>query len=341
MTNIELQYYPYELKMLKPFETSKGPIVSRKGYLVKLKNSKGITAAGDIAPFPDYGSETYEKAGDFLKNFKFKLDLDLNDFEFTFQKNFNFMTEYPSVSCGIEQALLNLISKEKNLSLNYLLNQPSLPEIKVNALIGLVDADEAARLTEVFIDEGYSTIKIKAGRQNFRDDKKCIAKIRSTAHDNIKLRVDVNGKWKLPEAERNLKELEEFSIEYVEQPVNSINDFLRLKEKTNIPLAPDESVRSLKDAAEFINCGAVQYLVLKPMMIGGISPVLSIYEEAKKKNVKIVISSSFESNIGYAYVVFAASLIEEETAHGLATQGIFETKFLPEFHTIKNGTIHL
>jgi hypothetical protein len=39
-----------------------------------------------------------------------------------------------------------------------------------------------------------------------------------------------------------------------------------------------------------------------------------------KKNIKVVVTSSFESGIGRSYAVFAASLIEEDTAHGLATR---------------------
>jgi L-alanine-DL-glutamate epimerase-like enolase superfamily enzyme len=60
MNRIELTYNPYELKLLKPFETSKGKVTHRKGFIVKLKNENGITGIGDICPFPEMGSESYQ-----------------------------------------------------------------------------------------------------------------------------------------------------------------------------------------------------------------------------------------------------------------------------------------
>jgi L-alanine-DL-glutamate epimerase-like enolase superfamily enzyme len=56
-------------------------------------------------------------------------------------------------------------------------------------------------------------------------------------------------------------------IEYAEQPVNTLEEYIQLKKETSIPLAPDESIRSLDDAKRFIENDAADYMILKPMML--------------------------------------------------------------------------
>jgi o-succinylbenzoate synthase len=341
MNQLELIYEPYELKFSQPFKTSRGNVTHRRGFIIILKNARNIYGRGDICPFPEFGSETYEEAEKYLKNLRQELSLDLDDAERSFESHFSDLKESPSVRCGIEQALFTLITNEKNISLNHLFNRKSRGIIKVNGLIGIYEPLKCAGLAEQMVQEGFTTLKVKVGRDSFSDDLECIRKINSVIPENIKLRLDVNGKWNAGEASDNLKQLEKFNIEYVEQPVNNKNEFCELVKTTTIPLAADESVRNIEDAYEFIKSGAVKYLVLKPMMLGGIIPLMRIYDEAKKNNIGVVVSSSFESGIGRGYAVFAASLVEDDTAHGFATQHYFEYKFLPETFTVKNGVIRL
>lgn len=342
MRKIQLIFSPYELKLLKPLQTSNGKILSRRGIIIKLKTESGHTGIGDICPFPEYGSETFEEAEKFIGNFSHKISFNIDDIGDSLQETFSDIPDYPAVKCGLEQAILSVIADENNLSLNYLLNQKSRSLIHVNALIGLKDPAASARTAEKFIKEGYNTIKVKIGRKNFRDDLACLKSISKVTGERIKLRLDVNGKWNSSEAREYLPKLEEFNIEYIEQPVSAFKAFVEISGVSKIPLAADESVRTFEDAFTFIKSRAVSFLVLKPMMLGGIIPVLKIYNEASKNGIGIVVTSSLESSIGRGYAVFAASLIKEDIAHGLSMQGYFESQYNNTVsYSVRNGVIHL
>jgi len=341
MRKIGLSYNKYELKFFKPFETSGVKISSRKGFIINLRSDSGFRGTGDICPFPEFGSESFEEAEKLINDFRLNININTDDIETSLTGNFADIPHYPAVKCGLEQALLTLISMEKDLSLNYLLNRKSRSVIPVNAVIDFRDPVASAKLAESFVEEGFTTIKIKAGRDNFKEDLACISRIRQAAGRNIKLRLDINGKWKYAEAKKYIRELEEFNIEYIEQPVNSYNEFCELSAAVKIPLAVDEGVRSYEEALRYIKSNCVKYIILKPMMLGGIIPLTKIYDEAVKNNIGIVVTSSFESSIGRGYAVFAASLIEQEIAHGLSTQNYFKTKLLPETFAVKNGVIRL
>jgi L-Ala-D/L-Glu epimerase len=341
MKKIELVWHPYRLKFSKPFETSKGTVTHRKGFIVELKNENGLSSKGDISPFPEFGSERYEDAETYLANYRQDLKLDLDNVENSFENCFRGTENLPALRCGLEQALFTLITHEKNISLNHIFNRKSHSEVKVNGIIGFHSAADSARIAEELVQERFYTIKLKVGKNNFKDDLEVIRGVSSEIPSNVKLRLDANGKWSVKQAAENIKQLEEFNIEFIEQPVKSNDELCELAKISALPLAADESVRNFKDALSLIDNRAVKYLILKPMMLGGIIPVMKIYDEAKKNNIGVVVTSSFESGVGRAYAVFAASLIEEDIAHGLATQEYFEAKFLPDAYAVKFGVIHL
>ncbi len=79
MTNLELTYSPYSLKLAMPFYTSAGKMVERKGFIISLKDLSGAEGIGEAAPLPEFGSESYEDDAEALENINLRLRFDLND----------------------------------------------------------------------------------------------------------------------------------------------------------------------------------------------------------------------------------------------------------------------
>lgn len=331
----------YTLKLKQPFLTSKGTITERKGFLIKLFSENGSKGYGDCCPFYEFGSEPYEQVEELLQDFQLKIVIDLDDIERSITKTVEPLNAYPTLKHGFEQALLNLISREKNISLNEILNSESKKIINVNGVLSFHTAQNSASRAIELVKQGFKTIKLKVGRNNSNDDIDCIKAVREAVGSEIKIRIDANGKWDLRTAADVLRQLEKFSIEFAEQPVNNIDDFLKLSRKTSIPLAVDESIRNLTDINEFVSKKAVSVLILKPMMLGGIIPTARTIEFAHENKIKTVVTTSLDSVIGRSFAVLAASFVEEEIAHGLGTAELFEKDLFPDPYPIKNGQINL
>lgn len=339
MIPLKVEYSSYSLKLKTPFITSKGAINQRYGFIIKISDNQGVVGTGDCSPFPEFGSETLEDAEYALKQISLltlsSLDIEnikiqINKFEFS-----------PALKSGLEQALLEFLSKNKNTSLMNLFGLTSSKEIYVNGVVGFLSLSESIEKAKALMYSGFGTIKIKTGRNNFNEDFKIISEIRNVVGDEINLRIDSNGKWNLNEAITYLKKSEPLKIEYAEQPVNTLEEFIQLKKETNIPLAPDESIRSLNDAKRFIENDAADYLILKPMMIGGILTSLDIINQAKQAGIKTVITSSFQSAIGRKMDVLTADLVNNGSAHGLSIAGYFENDLIDPVDIVKNGKIVL
>lgn len=339
MKNLELTYLPYSIMLKKPFRTSKTVLKERTGFFLVLRNNKGAIGIGEAAPLPGFGSESFEDDEKALSNFNLQLSIDTNEIEKSIEENLSSFNSLPALKCGLELAVLNLICNEKKLTIPHLFKRKYAEQVYVNSVISFMKPDDAASSAAEIVNNGFQTLKVKVGRNDFEEDFLTINKIREAVGTEINIRIDANGKWNKDEALKYLTSLEQFDIQYAEQPTNNFDDFIFLKDKIKIPLAPDESIRSFADAEKFISHKAASFLVLKPMMIGGIIPALKIADLARENNIQTVITSSFESVIGRTGIVNAAALVNNNLAHGLGTSVYFDENDIADPFPVKNGKI--
>jgi len=341
MNNLHLTFAPYILKLKKPFVTSAKDIMERNGFIIKLYNDEGYEGIGDCCPFPEFGSETLHNVQETLSDIKLKINIKLDEIENSITENLKKFDKLPTLHHGLEQAILNLICNTKKIKIDRLLNLKLKNQIFVNATIGFLSPDESSNEAVRFVKDGYNTIKVKAGREEFDDDLSVVRSIRHSVGDNIKIRVDPNGKWNLKEAVQNLKMLEQYDIEYVEQPLNNSNGYSELRKFSNVDIAPDESVRNVEDAERYIDSGTISFIILKPMLLGGLIPTLKIIKMAEARDIKPVITSSFESAVGRINAVIAAASVKSNVAHGLAVNNYFENDLVKDQFNVNSGKIIL
>lgn len=336
----KLTYYPYTLRFKEPFYTSKGKFEFRKGFLIVIEDVERLSGIGEAAPFEEFGSESFETALKILNELKETISTTgLSASFFNDETNLNFWKNYPSVKHGIEQALFHLQCRKKDCSLDKIIKLSSRKVVKINAVVGFAPVDKTLDYIKEKYDKGFRTFKLKAGNENFNEDLNRLSSIRNIFPSEISLRLDANGKWEKDEAKRNLKELEKFNIEYIEQPVKDIIEFNEVSENSSIPLAADESIRTIEDAEDIINNNYASVLILKPMMLGGLMNTLSIINKGEAAGKKITITSSFDSSIGRTLAAYLASALKEDKAHGLDTGHFFTEDLSTGLLKIDNAAV--
>lgn len=328
MKIVDVQCFPYNLSLNPPLQGSKVFIRSKQGFIVKLTDTAGNVAFGDVSPLRLFGSESYALSMKAYHNLVKKIIIMQRLSIKNLDDNLSPLNPFPALRCGIEQALLELMAKSKNNSLYALLGLDTpVRNVKTNALIGILPVEETLARAREHIENGFDTIKVKAGRADFEEDLLVLKELRKLAGPQVNIRIDVNGKWSLAQAKENMLKLADLNPEYIEQPVASKEDLIELSRVSPVQIAADESIRNINDANELLKYNIV--FVLKPMIIGGIMRTLEIIRKAKKKNRKIVISSSIETSVGRDVLDFLASVIEDDTAHGLNSPGCLEDPDLP------------
>lgn len=181
--------------------------------------------------------------------------------------------------------------------------------VPVNALL---DAD-----SDVPAAVGARVVKLKVGRADPAVELARVARLRETVGPAVRIRLDANGAWDVGTAVGFLDAAAVHDIEFAEQPVASIEDLARLRERSGVALAADECVRSVADAERVRALGAADVLVCKVQPLGGVRAALAVAAEA---GLPVVVTSMFETSIGIAAgLALACALPEPPLACGLAT----------------------
>lgn len=228
----------------------------------------------------------------------------------------------PWLACAIEQAW--------NLGPTHDERPIFRDTVRTNATLPAVDAASVPSVLERFGD--FRTVKIKVAErgQTLDDDIARVRAARDFVGDAGRVRIDANGGWTVDEAEHAIRALEQFDLEYVEQPCTSVTELAELRERVHrmgILVAADESVRKATDPLAVARAGAADILVIKVAPLGGVRRALDIIDEA---GLPVVVSSALESSIGLRASFDLAQRIEHlDYDCGIATNVLFDRDIVP------------
>jgi o-succinylbenzoate synthase len=208
---------------------------------------------------------------------------------------------------------------------------PLRTRIPVNVTVPWMPPEEAHALVA---RSGCTTAKVKVGRD---DDPARVEAVRDALGPHGRLRIDVNGAWDVGMATRKIRQLDRFDLEYVEQPVATLEEMAELRLLIDVPLAVDESIRTAEDPLRLGYRDAADIVVLKAAPLGGVRAALDVAEAA---GTPAVVSSALETSVGMAAgIVLAAALPELPYACGLATVSLLEGDVTDEPLLPVNGFI--
>jgi len=223
------------------------------------------------------------------------------------------------------------------------LPEPIEKHIKVNAISTSPDPKKAI---DILTATGCKTLKVKLNGINLDNDIEFLEAIIS-AYPDIIFRIDFNGSLTLEDAVRYFNRLSEFKIEYIEQPCKNIDEIKELKSLTNIKVAIDENLRLASDATnpEHIKTitDVADFVVIKPIPVGGIKRFQSIAEQVITSGKKVVVSGSMDTSIGLYETLLAQSLLGENSqlVAGAGTGSILSTDVVTQTLRAHNGVIEI
>lgn len=157
---------------------------------------------------------------------------------------------------------------------------------------------------------GYGIFKLKVGALPLRQDLDRVRAVREALGTAVSLRVDANQGWTRADVGVAMRELTELDVAFVEQPVPSADTvgMVALQNAGNVPIAADESLRTVADATALAEADAARVFVYKLAKHGGFTPARNVAAVADAHAVAGYLGCMIESSIGTAaYLAFAAS----------------------------------
>uniref|UniRef100_A0A0E0CMI0 Mandelate racemase/muconate lactonizing enzyme C-terminal domain-containing protein n=1 Tax=Oryza meridionalis TaxID=40149 RepID=A0A0E0CMI0_9ORYZ len=328
-----------------------------EGFILKLCVGDSIVGFGEVAPIEIHEEDLLDVEEQLRFLFHRMKDAELDvvpllrgSFSNWIWTSLGIPTSsvFPSVKCGLEMAILNLLASQRtdrsygictgSNVVEY--NQSSTASIQICALVDSCGTPMDVTLAVVkLVAEGFTTIKLKVGRrENPAEDAAVIQKVREIVGYKINIRADANRNWTYEQAIDFGSRVKGLCLQYIEEPVDSVNDIIKFCENSGLPVALDETIDNLTGDVipklhQFSHPGIVA-LVIKPSVVGGFETAAYIAKWAHMHDKMAVISSTYESSVGLAtYIQFAhyvdrqnaiTSRIKNEgscgnVAHGLGT----------------------
>ncbi|KAM0933094.1 putative o-succinylbenzoate synthase [Dioscorea sansibarensis] len=212
---------------------------------------------------------------------------------------------FASVRAGVEMALIDAVAKSVGIPL-WRLFGGALDTITTNITIPIVSPSEAAELAEKYYKQGFSTLKLKVGK-NLVSDIEVLKAIR-VAHPTCSFILDANEGYSANEAIEVLEKLHLMGVTPVlfEQPVHR-DDWEGLyhvthvaKEKYGVSVAADESCRSLQDAQKIIQGNLANVINIKLAKLGVLG-ALEIIELSRNAGIGLMIGGMVETRLGMGF----------------------------------------
>jgi len=250
---------------------------------------------------------------------------------------------FPSILFGLETALLDLQQGGKRMIFNnsFLQSKP----IPINGLVWMGDLDQMLQQASIKISDGFTCIKIKVGGLNFEKECDILHYIRRKYfREDITLRLDANGAFKVDEAFYKLNDLSRFKIHSIEQPVKPGQTIMEeLCKKSPIPIALDEEmigVHDLEAKKNLLERIRPQYIIIKPSLHGGIQGSQEWISIAESLGIGWWITSALESNIGLNAICQFTANYSINTPQGLGTGSLYDDNIESPLEVAKGGIFY-
>lgn len=278
--------------------------------LVTIRTDEGITGLGEATVMPGWSGETPEGACAVIERYFAPELIGQNpfDLESLMHALDRGVVENFFAKAAIEMALLDIQGKKLDVPVYDLLGGRCRDTaIPVKFVVAAIEPDIAVRNAQRMVETGFSTIKIKVGRDPEADVAR-VRRVRDALGDGIRLTVDANGGWTVGDAITTIRRLEPYNLVFVEQPVHrkDIRGMARVRASVGVPIMADESIFSVADALEVIRMDAADIISVYPGKNGGILRSRLIAQMAEAAGKPCHIGSNLELEVGSAAMAHLA-----------------------------------
>ncbi len=335
---IKAKFKKHRLSFKIPSGTSRGILRTKDSWFLEIRDeTSGRSGIGECSIIEGLSLDDPQQIEAELSGFCKHPTNKINDYEEIYHS-------FPAIQTAIEMAMLDMEVDGAHIL------QPSAftngdAGILINGLIWMGEKSYMFDQIKAKIEQGYQCIKLKIGAIDFQEELALLSYIRSHfSPSDIELRVDANGAFAPSEALEKLKQLSEYQLHSIEQPIRQgqAAEMARLCQLTPLDIALDEEligVSSLADRKKLLQEIMPQYIILKPSLLGGLGQADNWIEIAKKLNIKWWATSALESNVGLSAISQWAYQKQPDMPQGLGTGQLYENNIQSPLH-LRGQYIH-
>ncbi len=185
---------------------------------------------------------------------------------------------------------------------------------------------------------GFAVFYLKVGLDD-EEDVALVAATREALGPGPLLRLDANGSWTLPQAVRMLRALDEFGIDFVEQPVRDhpIGQLAELRARTTTTVCANEGLWSEADAYARIRARQADVYCFSPYWVGSLVGFQRLAQVAEYEGLQVCKHTHGELGLAAAAAHHMVLTLPNGVAGHQQTASMLEHDILTELLPIASG----
>jgi L-fuconate dehydratase len=151
------------------------------------------------------------------------------------------------------------------------------------------DDDKMVRLLREAVAEGYTHVKLKVGR-DLDEDRRRVALARETIGPDVKLMIDANQMWDVPQAIEWVNALAEFDLHWIEEPTSPDDALGHAAIRAGVaPIAVATGEHGMNRVLfkQLLQAEAIDYCQIDSARLASINEIISVYLMAAKRGVPV------------------------------------------------------
>lgn len=294
-----IEYWPVDIPITDPFVVATGARVVAENVFLRLTLENGIQGYGEAAPFPEVGGEDRESCLAILSKLAASLiGKPVRDYRELALHMDALAHQHPAARCGLETAMIDAYCRMAQIPLWQLWGGQDVRPRETDITIPIATLEKSVSLARGWYEQGFRLFKMKVGKDVDQDIRRLEAVHR--ALPDISFIGDGNQGFSREDCLTFAKGVQRFGgkIALLEQPVRreDLDSLVAIRKITGIPVAADESVRSLADARDVIAQEAADYINIKIMKTGVVEAV-AIAEATLAAGLKLMVGGMVETRI--------------------------------------------
>jgi L-alanine-DL-glutamate epimerase-like enolase superfamily enzyme len=316
---------------IAPYQSRYRASSAKDAILVRLETDTGLVGWGETPV--DWINKSFEGTPEDAMR-RQALGRDPFDLEAWYAEN----SLGPFLSSGVEMAMWDLMGKSANVPLYKLLGGAVRKRIELAACMGIRPYEEARAIARDYVEQGFTTLKTKAGRRA-EEDLEMVRGIRDGVGDKLKLRIDPNMGYSPEVAFPLARDLERYQLEYFEQPMplGLIADHARLRRYSSTPIGLNESVMTPDVVLQILQLHSADVLLPDTYQCGGILNVKKSAALAEAAGVPCVFHCAHDLGLKTAAMLHVVASSPGFTLANDCTYYGLEDDILSSPHRIDRG----
>jgi L-alanine-DL-glutamate epimerase-like enolase superfamily enzyme len=285
----------WNIALTEPFGIATGAQYVAANVLVEVRLADGTVGLGEAAPFPAVNGETQADALAAVPHVETATaGMDARRYRHVGGAVRETTAHAPSARAAVECAVIDAITRRARMSLlHFFGGAESRLETDITIVTG--DADHARTSAARAARDGFRTLKVKVGGVPHALDVERLDAIVHAAPE-VRLLLDANASLEVDEAVELVRRVGKARVALFEQPTARDDfDALRaVRERADVLVAADESVRSASDVVALALARAVDVINVK-ITKGGLLEAWDVITAARAAGFGLMIGGMVET----------------------------------------------